>query len=83
MRSAVSTPLCRLLKKELKIPETEEVQLILYPKPKSLWQSLAEGELFKTYLSTSTPSIESRLKNIIHGLETPSPCLLLPEAEIR
>jgi len=73
----------QLLKKELKIPESEEVQIILYPKPKSLWQSLSEGELFKTYLSTSTPSIESRLKEIIHGLETPSPCLLLPEAEIR
>ncbi len=73
----------QLLKKELKIPETEEVQLVLYPKPKSLWQSLAEGELFKTDLSTPTPSIESRLKQIIHGLETPAPCLLLPEAEIR
>lgn len=72
----------QLLKKELKIPEGEEVQLVLYPKPKSLWQSLAEGDLFKTYLSTSTPSVESRLKKIIQGMETPAPCLLLPEAEI-
>lgn len=73
----------QLLKKELKIPESEEVQIILYPKSKSLWQSLAEGDFFKTFMSTSTPSIESRLKRIIQGLEAPSPCLLLPEADIR
>ncbi|HEU0005680.1 MAG TPA: signal peptide peptidase SppA, partial [Terriglobia bacterium] len=67
-----------LLKKELKVPETDEVELVLYPKPKSIWQSLAEGDFF----GGSLPTTES-LKQFIRSLETPSPWLLAPEVEIR
>jgi len=69
-----------LLKKELKVPEAEEVELVLYPKPKSVWQSLAEGDFFGSSLPRL--SVES-LKQFIRSLETPSPWLLAPEVEIR
>jgi protease-4 len=69
-----------LLKKELKIPETEEVELVLYPKPKTLWQSLVEGDLFRT--ATPMPSMESYLKEVGRTLETPTMWMLTPEVEI-
>jgi len=69
-----------LLKKEMKIPEKEEVELVLYPKPKSFWQSLMEGDLFK--VSTPGPSLESFLKRTQQILETPSPWLIAPELMI-
>jgi protease IV len=69
-----------LLKKELKIPDTEEVEIVLYPKPKSVWQSLAEGDFF----GTSLPGLSVQsLKQTIRSLETPSPWLLAPDVEIR
>ena len=73
----------QLLKKELKIPEAEEVQLVLYPKPKTLWQSLLEGDLFKASFAGSSLSLESKLKGIVRELDTPSPLLLLPEVNLR
>jgi len=69
-----------LLKKEMKIPEKDEVELVLYPKPKSFWQSLMEGDLFK--VSTPGPSLESFLKKTQQILETPSPWLIAPELMI-
>lgn len=69
-----------LLKKELKVPDSEEVELVLYPKPKSFWQSLAEGDFF----GSSLPNLSAdSLKQSIRFLETPSPWLLAPEVEIR
>lgn len=69
-----------LLKKELKIPDTEDVEVVLYPKPKSFWQSLAEGDFFGSAL----PNLSAdSLKQSIRSLEMPSPWLLAPEVEIR
>ncbi|MFN8005946.1 MAG: signal peptide peptidase SppA [Terriglobia bacterium] len=72
-----------LLKKELKIPEKEDVELVLYPKPKSLWRSLVEGDLLTTPLSQSRVSIEAELQKIQQELAAPAPALLLPEVDIR
>jgi ClpP class serine protease len=69
-----------LLKKELKVPESDEIELVLFPKPKSLWQSLAEGDLFK--ISTPVPSLDSFLKTTLQRLETPAPWLITPEVTI-
>jgi protease IV len=69
-----------LLKKELKVPESDEIELVLFPKPKSLWQSLAEGDLFK--VSTPVPSLDSFLKTTLQRLETPAPWLITPEVTI-
>jgi protease-4 len=69
-----------LLKKELKIPENEEVELVLYPKPKSFWQTIAEGDFFP--VSVPTLSLES-VKQKLNSLQTPAPWLLAPELDIR
>ncbi len=74
------TTALNLLKKELKIPEAEEVELVLYPKPKTLWQTIIEGDFFK--VSTPPPSLESYVKSSLQTLETPAPWLLAPEVEI-
>ena len=69
-----------LLKKELKVADADEVELVLYPKPKSFWQSLAEGDFF----GSSLPKLSvASMKEYIRSLETPSPWLLAPELEIR
>ncbi len=68
-----------LLKKELKVPENEEVELVLYPKPKSFWKTLAEGDFFRTSLPRiSVESVRARLRS----LETPAPWLVAPEIDI-
>lgn len=69
-----------LLKRELKIADNEEVELVLYPKPKSFWQTLAEGDFF----SSSIPKVSlDGLKQTLRSLETPAPWLLAPSLEIR
>jgi protease IV len=70
-----------LLKKEIKVPEKEEVSLVLYPKPKSLWQSLMEGDLFRT--TSTTPSLDSYLQETGRILATPTMWLIAPEVEIQ
>jgi protease-4 len=70
-----------LLKKELKIPDSENIDLVLYPKPKSLRQSILEGDLFK--VSIARPSLDSFWQRTIRTLETPGPWLLAPEVRIR
>jgi protease-4 len=69
-----------LLKKELKVPEGDDIELVLFPKPKSLWQSLTEGDLFR--LSTPVPSVDSLLRKTLQILETPAPWLMMPEVSI-
>ena len=69
-----------LLKRELKIPEQDEIELVLYPKPKSFWQSLLEGDLFK--ISTPSHSLDAFFGETRQTLETPSPWLIAPEVRI-
>ncbi len=69
-----------LLKKELKISEAEEVEMVLYPRPKSLWESLLQGDLFKT--EAPHTSVEDFLKTTLRNLETPAPWLLAPTLDI-
>ena len=76
----VSTAI-EVLKKELKIPDSENVELVLYPKPKSLSQSFLEGDLFKG--SISRPSLDAFWQQTIRTLETPGPWLLTPDLKIR
>jgi protease IV len=69
-----------VLKKELKIPEGEDVELVLYPKPKTLWQRITEGDFFK--ISNPTTTIDSYLKQTLQVPQTPAPWLLAPQVEI-
>jgi hypothetical protein len=64
----------------LKIPENEEVELVLYPKPKSFWKALSEGDFFR--ISLPRTPVES-VRTLMHSLETPAPWLLAPEINIR
>ena len=67
-----------LLKKELKIPEEENVELILFPKTKSLLESLLEGNLVPPAL-TQSESFQSFLRQHFSTLITPAPWLLAPD----
>jgi protease-4 len=68
-----------LLKKELKLSDTDELELVLYPKRKSLWQTIAEGDFFRS--SVPKLSLDS-VKGVFRSLETPSPWLLAPQIDI-
>jgi protease-4 len=69
-----------LLKKELKIPDKQEVEIVLYPRPKSFWESLMQGDLFRT--KVSQPSLLSLIQSTLHSMEAPGPWLLAPSIEI-
>ena len=70
-----------LLKKELQLSDDEEVEVVLYPRPKSLWQSLLEGDLLE--LSGHTESCDLSLDELLGALKSPGPWLLLPEVTIQ
>ena len=69
-----------LLKQELKIPEEEEVELVLYPKSKSLWQSLLEGDWAQ--VSRPGETLESLLRQRLSEVTHPAPWLIVPELKI-
>ena len=69
-----------LLKQELNIPAEEEVELVLYPKPKSLWESLLEGDWAQ--VSRRGQTLESLLKERLSEVTHPAPWLIVPELRI-
>ena len=69
-----------LLKEELNIPQEKEVELVLYPKPKSLWQSLLKGDW--SQLSSPRQSFESFLRQQLSVMTNPAPWLIAPEVLI-
>lgn len=69
-----------LLKQELDIPEEEEVELVLYPKRKSLWESLLEGDWAQ--VSRRGQTLESLLKERLSEVTQPAPWLIVPELRI-
>ena len=69
----------RLIKKALKLKEEEEVELILYPKQKSLWELLRSEDLFSL---RQPPPLRQWLEKQLPALATPAPWLLMPEIRI-
>ncbi|HVN81421.1 MAG TPA: signal peptide peptidase SppA [Terriglobia bacterium] len=69
-----------VLKKELHVPEKEELEVVLYPRPKSFWESLIQGDFFRS--ESYRPSLGNVIKSTLHSLETPAPWLLMPSVEI-
>lgn len=69
-----------LLKQELKIPAEDEVELVLFPKPKSLWESLLEGDWAQ--VSRPGQTLESLLKKRLSEATHPAPWLIVPELRI-
>jgi len=70
------------MKKALKLGKDEKIDLVLYPRPKTLWESLSSGDL----LPVKMPKI-GQLKAWIEAeaatLTTPSPWVLAPEIRLR
>ena len=69
-----------LLKQELNIPAEEEVELVLYPKPKSLWESLLEGDWAQ--VSRRAQTLEALLEERLSEVTHPAPWLIVPELRI-
>lgn len=74
------TEAVREMKKALKIPEREEIELVLYPKPKTLWQALTEGDLVSA--NQYRPLLVEWLERELKLLTTPAPWMLMPEIRI-
>ena len=69
----------RHMREALNLKEDEEIELVLYPKPKSLWESLSSGDFFGTQQPLS---LEARWEDEIRTLENPRPWLLTPNIRI-
>jgi len=67
------------MKRVLELEEDEELELVLYPRPQSLWEALSSGELFGIQ---QTPSVSQWLEEQLPFLSRPAPWLLMPEAKI-
>jgi protease-4 len=69
----------RAMKEELGLDSGDEIELQLYPRPKSFWEILASNELF----GVKSGSFLSRyLREELRRLEVPSAWLLTPEIRI-
>ncbi len=66
------------MKKTLGITPEEEMELVLYPEPKTFWESVASGDL----LRGTPPTLAEWLSKEIQFLATPAPWLLMPEPNI-
>ncbi|MFB3905913.1 MAG: signal peptide peptidase SppA [Acidobacteriota bacterium] len=70
------------MRKALKLGKDEKLELVLYPRPKTLWESLSSGDL----LPIKSPKI-GQLKAWIEAeaasLSIPSPWLLAPDIKFR
>ncbi len=67
------------MKRILELEEDEELELVLYPRPQSLWEALSSGEFFGIQ---QRPSVNQWLEEQIPFLSRPAPWLLMPEARI-
>ena len=75
MRVAISQ-----MKKALGLTEDEEIELVLYPRSKSLWESLTSGEFLGVWQRFS---LSGWLKEALQSLSTPAPWLLMPAISIQ
>ncbi|MFQ5928121.1 MAG: signal peptide peptidase SppA [Acidobacteriota bacterium] len=67
------------MKQALELEEDEEIELVLYPRPKSLWETLTSGDFFG---SRQPPSWREWLEHELQHLSRPAPWLLMPEVRI-
>jgi ClpP class serine protease len=67
------------MRRVLELEEDEELELVLYPQPQSLWEALSSGEFFGIQ---QRPSVNQWLEEQIPFLSRPAPWLLMPEARI-
>jgi protease-4 len=67
------------MKESLGLEPDEEIELVLYPRPKSFWEQLTSGSLLQI---RQRPSINQWLQEQFPLLSRPGPWVLMPEATI-
>ena len=67
------------MKKLLELPDEEDIELVLYPRPVSLWERLRSGDLFS---SRQPLDWIRKLKQEMLPLSRPAPWLISPEIHI-
>ena len=67
------------MKQVLGLEEDEDIELVLYPRPKSLFEALAGGDFFGIL---QPDSLTQWLQEQVPFLSDPAPWLLMPEARI-
>ncbi len=67
------------MKQALGLEEDEDIELVLYPRPKSLWEALAGGDFFGI---RQRDSLSQWLQEQVPFLSEPAPWLLMPEVRI-
>ena len=67
------------MKQVLGLEEDEDIELVLYPRPKSLWEALAGGDFFGI---RRRDSLSQWLQEQVPFLSDPAPWLLMPEVRI-
>jgi protease IV len=67
------------MREALDLRPGEEIDLVLYPRPRSLWEAFTAGDLLTTRQSAN---LLQRLETEIRALATPAPWLLAPEIRI-
>lgn len=72
------TTALNLIKKELEIPEAENLDMILFPKTKSLLEIILEGDLVPRSLIQSQ-SFQAFIQEHFSSFLTPAPWLLAPD----
>ena len=68
------------MKKALGLTEDEEIELVLYPRSKSLWESLISGTFLAAWQRFS---LSGWMKEVLPFLSTPAPRLLMPAISIQ
>lgn len=67
------------MKQALGLEEDEDIELVLYPRPKSLWEALAGGDFFGI---RQRDSLSQWFQEQVPFLSEPAPWLLMPEVRI-
>ena len=74
------TAAVKVMKEELILSEDDEIELQLYPRPKSFWEALASNELFEVKMPNP---LSQYFNEELRRLEIPSAWLLVPDIRIR
>ncbi|MEE2822845.1 MAG: signal peptide peptidase SppA [Acidobacteriota bacterium] len=67
------------MKEALALKKEDPVEIVLYPRSKTLWEQLISGDLLQI---RKTPSITQWLQEQLPFLSNPTPRMLMPEATI-
>ncbi len=76
----IETAIARM-KEALKVGKSEKLELMLYPRPRTLWESLSSGDLLPVKLS-APKSLRDWIEAEAGAMSTPGPWVLAPNIRI-